>query len=238
MNSSWLKTLVLSIVSALIAGALVYLFMQRRLWRLQEQLIAQTTQADAAKSRSEAADKTAQVVRDQDEKDQTELLRLRGEVGRLRQQRDESDKVRKQNEELNAALSRMLPVPSGATDPEHDPEQVTAVGHLNDARQLVLGLLMFADDNQQVLPSSLNQTSNYWGNSSRLSTNQFELVLQRPFSEVENPSTVIAVRQKQPWQRQGHWVKAYGFADGHAELKREPPEGFEAWEQAHIQPPR
>jgi prepilin-type processing-associated H-X9-DG protein len=32
----------------------------------------------------------------------------------------------------------------------------------------------------------------------------------------------------------GKLVKTYGFADGHAEVKVEPPEGFEAWEKRHM----
>jgi hypothetical protein len=121
---------------------------------------------------------------------------------------------------------------------EQDPERQMAIGHMNDARQLVLGLMLFSEDNQQSIPGTLQQTSNYWGNSIRLHTNQFELVLQRSFREVENPSTVIAIRQKEAWLHKGNWVKVYGFADGHSELKKQPTEGFEAWEQAHIPPPR
>jgi hypothetical protein len=205
---------------------------------LQEQLIVQTVEADAARNRGETIVKVAQTARDQHEKDQTELLRLRGEVGRLRQQKDELDNLRKQNNELTAALTKSAQSNNKAAEGEADPERQAAIAHMNDARQLVLGLIMFVEDNQQTLPATLNQTSNYWGGASRLITNQFELVLQRPLKDVPNPSQVIAVRQKEAWFSKGNWVKAYGFADGHAEIKRQPAEGFEAWEQAHILPPR
>ena len=32
-------------------------------------------------------------------------------------------------------------------------------------------------------------------------------------------------------------VKTYGFADGHSEIQNEPPEGLDAFEQAHTFPP-
>ena len=240
MNHSSLKTSAIAITSAVLAGGIVYFVMEQNLARLRaehERLRAQL--AESSQAREAAAVRAeSDAERESRAKEKTELLRLRGEVGRLRQQKDEAEKLRKQNNELTAALNRMAPPGNGAPDPEADPERQMAIAHLTDAKQLVLGLLMFAEDNQNSLPASLNQTSNYWGNASRLFTNQFELVLQRPFREVENASATIAVRQKQAWQSKGGWVKAYGFADGHAELKKEPPEGFEAWEQAHIQPPR
>jgi len=239
MNRSTLKSLALGIVAALVGGGLVYLGLQSTISRLMaenDRLRMQLAESNEAHEAARARVKS-EADRNQQDQDKTELLRLRGEVNRLRQQKDEVDKLRKQNSELTSTLTKIGQSTNGAPAEEADSERQVAIAHLNDAKQLVLGLLMFADDNQQTLPTTLNQSSNYWGNSSRLLTNQFELVLQRPFREVENPSTVIAVRQKQAWQARGHWVKAYGFADGHAEIKREPPEGFEAWEQAHIQPP-
>ena len=47
-----------------------------------------------------------------------------------------------------------------------------------------------------------------------------------------------AEREKQASIIFGKSMKTYGFADGHSELKNEPPEGFDAWEKQHmIQPP-
>ena len=238
MNGSPLKSSAMAIAAALVAGGLVYFALQaniRRLTAENERLRAQLDESNQAREAA-LARMESEADRKQREQDKTELLRLRGEVGRLRLQKDEVEKLRQANSELSAALAKTAQSSGVTPDPEQDPERQMAIAHLNDAKQLVLGLLLFAEDNQQSLPATLNQSSNYWGNTSRLFTNQFELVLQRPFREVTNPSAVIAVRQKEAWFSKGSWVKAYGFADGHAEIKKQPPEGFEAWEQAHIQP--
>jgi hypothetical protein len=70
-------------------------------------------------------------------------------------------------------------------------------------------------------------------------TNEFELVVYGPlnFTNISKPSETIAVREKKASFIGGSWVKAYGFVDAHSEIKKEPPEGFEAWEQAHMLPP-
>lgn len=82
------------------------------------------------------------------------------------------------------------------------------------------------------------QTSDYQTNTqSRLTgTNQSELVVQGLLSSITNPMTTIMVREKEPWFINGKRAKAYGFADGHAEIRNEPPEGFEVWEEQHMLP--
>jgi hypothetical protein len=137
-------------------------------------------------------------------------------VGVLRKQKGELEKLRQANAELTAAQARTSQPADETPEPETDPERQRGIEFMNDARQLTLGLIMFAEDNQGALANSLNQTSNYWGGASRLLTNGFELVQLM----------------------KGTRVKVYGFADGHSELKREPAEGFEAWEQQHLAPPR
>ena len=107
---------------------------------------------------------------------------------------------------------------------------------MQDAKLLVLGLLMYSSDNQDRLPTNFDQTSNYWTNAEHhlTGTNQFELVVQGSIKSIPNPSTTIAVREKEATLVDGKWVKAYGFIDGHSEYKLEPPEGFEAWEKQHM----
>src|SRR6187401_1953076 len=108
MNRSTLKSLALAVVAALVTGGLVYLGLQSTINRLtaeNERLRAQLAESnqthEAARARVES-----EADRKQLEQDKTELLRLRGEVGRLRQQKEEVDKLRKQNSELSAALTK------------------------------------------------------------------------------------------------------------------------------------
>ena len=76
-------------------------------------------------------------------------------------------------------------------------------------------------------------------NATLTGTNQFELVVYGSVSpsNISKPSETIAVREKEASFVAGTWVKTYGFVDAHSEIKKEPPEGFEAWEQAHMLPP-
>jgi len=98
---------------------------------------------------------------------------------------------------------------------------------------------MYASDNQSQLPADLGQTTNYWTNAThRLTgTNQFELVVQGSLKNIANPTATIIIREREAWIFNGHKQKTYGFADGHSEMKREPPEGFDAWEKQHMIPP-
>ncbi len=107
---------------------------------------------------------------------------------------------------------------------------------MNDAKLLVLGLIMYAADNQKQLPADFNQTSNYWTNANVPLTdpNQFELVLHGSLTNVTNPAETIAVREKQAWINNGNWVKAYGFADGHVIIHAEAGGNFDAWEKQHL----
>jgi hypothetical protein len=72
-------------------------------------------------------------------------------------------------------------------------------------------------------------------------TNLFDLAYQGAISNLYSATNfhdLIVVREKQPVQlANGKWVKAYGFADGHSQIQNEPPEGFDAFEQAHMIPP-
>ncbi len=72
-------------------------------------------------------------------------------------------------------------------------------------------------------------------------TNLFDLFYQGSLSNVYNATNfgdIIVVREKQPWQApNGKWMKVYGFADGHSQIRSESSEGFDAFEQEHAGPP-
>ena len=171
------------------------------------------------------------------QKDKNELLRLRGEVGLLRRQTKDFEKLREENDQLQASLVKSSQAAqSPAVDPEDTPERRGAIAKMTDAKMLVLGLMLHASDNQDQLPADLSQTTNYLGNAEQglTGTNQFELVAQGSLKSFTNPAATIVVREKDVSFYNGKWAKTYGFADGHSEIKREPPEGFDAWEQQHM----
>jgi RNA polymerase sigma factor (sigma-70 family) len=166
-----------------------------------------------------------------------ELLRLRGEVGMLRQQSNELARFRQENRKL---LSQV----SDTTDPD-----VTYVRQrMRDAKTLIAALYEYADKHNQQFPTSFDQAVPYLGRALRNGlnagerlrdledfvqvTNQFDIVYQGKLNAITNGNDAIVLREKQATQSpQGKWVKTYGFADGHSESLPEPEGGFEAWEQ-------
>ena len=242
MTMNWLnlKSITAALATALAAGTGTYLVQQHTAdqLRAENQKLVAATQAlttERDQALATASEKAAEGLRRDSEKD--ELLRLRGEVGRLRKLAKESAQLAEQNRALQNALaqaSQNTPQP----EPEVDPERRWAMDRLTESKQLCLGLIMYADDHQNVFPTDLHSISNYLGNaaSEPLQNNTFELVLQGAITNVASPATTIAVRSQSPFVLNGKSVKVYGFADGHAEIKREPEEGFAAWEKVHILP--
>jgi len=229
--------------AALTAAVGTGVYEARQVSRLRSEnqsLIAQQEKLtdERDKALAVAAGKDNELERSQ--KDKSDLLRLRGEVGWLRRQTNELAGLREANRQLQASVARAnQAAPRPEAEPEPSPEIKAVHAKLNDAKLLVLGLLMYASDNRDRYPDDLMQTTNYLakGEHRLTGTNQFELVVQGSLKNVAHPGTTIVVREKEASLVKGTWVKAYGFADGHSEYKKEPPEGFDAWEKQHIIPP-
>lgn len=242
MNWINIKSAAAIAAAAIVAGAGTHFVQQREANQLRadnQNLVAQ--QAKLTSERDAALSATAQQAGEleQQQKDKSELLRLRNEVGQLRKQTSDLEKLRQENLRLQAALTSATQSSAPSQkEAEANPEQQIVVAKLNDAKLLTLGWYMYADAHQGRLPTDLNQTSNYWKTTERplTGTNEFELLIQGSMDGIPNPATTIVVREKNPSLRNGKWGKAYGFADGHAEFKSEPPEGFEAWEKQRMIP--
>ena len=94
---------------------------------------------------------------------------------------------------------------------------------------------MFAGDNQNQFPTNFAQASRYTNtNYMEQIESNFDMTYQGSISSITNVSETIVLKEKQPWQAlNGQYMKVYGFADGHAQVQAEPPEGFDAYEQQH-----
>lgn len=241
MNWLNLKSIVAMIAAALVAGLITYLVQQRATDQLctENQRLAAAEQSRTAErdiALAFANENADELKRRQGEK--AELLRLRGEIGQLRKLAKGAEQLAEQNRQLQETLARATQNAPQA-EPEMDPDRRLAMEHLNQSKQLVLGLFMYAHDNHGVLPTDLSSISNYFGNAAstiNLQDNPFELVLTGILTNVANPQEIIAVRSKSTFMWKDKPAKVYGFADGHAQLLREPEEGFEAWEKARIIP--
>ncbi|HLP77992.1 MAG TPA: sigma-70 family RNA polymerase sigma factor [Candidatus Paceibacterota bacterium] len=240
MNWINFKSIVAIATSAVIAGTGTYVLQQREVKRLRDEnqsmalVQQQITDARAALSASTANNDELERLR----QERSELLRLRGEVGTLRAQTKELEKLRESNRQLQDFLSRSRQSQPAERDSEPVSDRQTAMAKMSDAKMLVLGLIMYSSDNKDQLPADLSQTTNYWNNAEQHlnAASRFELVIRGSMTNITNPSATIAVREKETSLVDGKRVKVYGFADGHSELKTEPSEGFDAWEQQHMIP--
>ena len=110
----------------------------------------------------------------------------------------------------------------------------------NDAKQFVLAMKLFADDNQQMSPTNFSQVAEYLGgkqNPVLERFKQFEIVYEGALNGITSSSNTIVVRGIDTYpSANGKWVKVYGFADGHSESVVMPKEGFEDWEKRHKAP--
>jgi len=166
----------------------------------------------------------------------TELLKLRGDVGLLRQQVGEIGKLRDelQRRESAPGISPTLQ----ASMETLEQQQQAALASLNRAHHGMLGFIMFADENQQQFPASFAEAAPFIKEGLEPIALNFEIVYVGSLTNLTNTAGTIVLREKAPSRtRDGKWQKTYGFADGHAEVHTEPDGNFDVWESQHIIPP-
>jgi RNA polymerase sigma factor (sigma-70 family) len=139
------------------------------------------------------------------DKEINELLKLRSEVGLLRQQTNKfgkrlaskADQVKNlQTSEENVSIQEQ--------------EKRVAVAKMNDADNYTLGIIMYAHDNQGQIATNFEQIASYLTNSTSVptGTNSFELVYHGSLDELTDPKSVILIQESQAMQTSsGRWVK-------------------------------
>ncbi len=105
----------------------------------------------------------------------------------------------------------------------------------------MLAFHLYAFDHQDLFPRNFDQVASFLpdaGTQTNLTPEQFEIVYRGSLSEITNLRNVIVIRQKQAWQSyDGKRYRAYGFADGHSEIRSEADGKLEHWEAQHRQKP-
>jgi RNA polymerase sigma factor (sigma-70 family) len=169
-----------------------------------------------------------------------ELLRLRGEVGVLCRETNELGRLRAENRQLKASLpSASQQKQASETDRDAEQEKAFAQSKMNDARQFLLAVWLYADDHQGQFPTSFDQITNSFNYNPNVLSNmsQLQIVYQGSRTNITNPGSTIVV-ESPPWQkRSGTWAKVYGFADGHSQLVTDPNGDFSSFEQEHTAQP-
>jgi hypothetical protein len=232
-----IRSLLLSI--GLVIAIVIIVLQRSQISKLTADLQSGRQQLDQSSASDGAASNTAAQAPNTPTTDHSaELLRLRAQVTALRQQTNEIAKLQAENARMRAAVAsaRKTAAPSGEEEPPQTEERRQAIARLNDSRTYVLALIMHAEDNQQRLATNLDQIAPYLskGERSVTGTNEFDIMFRGPREGITNSSSIILVRERQPHQQaDGGWTKAYGFLDGHSEIRREATPNFDQFEQQH-----
>jgi hypothetical protein len=101
-----------------------------------------------------------------------------------------------------------------------------------------VALRIFAEENNGRIPTELSEIKSLPPEplNGQLDPSQFEIVYQGSLNNLQDAGRLIVMREKVPTlASNGSWVRAYGFADGHAEIHSAPTQdGFGIWEQERM----
>ena len=118
------------------------------------------------------------------------------------------------------------------TPAETETFQQESLAHMTQAKQWALACIMFADDNQNQLPKNFEQMKRY---APSLSFSNWAIVSGGDLNSFNHPNqTMLTILLREKESRpspDGGFVKAYAFADGHAEMVNSPDDDFAALEK-------
>jgi RNA polymerase sigma factor (sigma-70 family) len=239
------KTIVTATV-AVLAGAGIYEARQASKLRNQVQTLQQqqtplTEQIQALQSERDIATNRLGLLRDENarfNRDTAELLKLRGEVGILRWQTNELEKLRAQDLKSHH-------VSSEETQASAQTMELVSAKELN-VKLWLEAFFAYARKNQGQCPETFQQAASFLPESVReisLITDQFEILYHGSLDAIKDQD-VIVFREKGLWQHVGgKWGRFYGIATGHAQYcsssDKTATGNFDEYEKGHVvQSPR
>lgn len=224
--------------AVIFAGAVVIIFLQYQT-RQKLQVENDSLREQIAQLKSANPDAPAIDSKPTSSDDFNELLRLRGEVSALRAKTNQIARLQQQNQQLQDSLTNAVQArqrSAAQADEQRTQERAFSLLQINTAKVSVLGMMMYAADHNGTIPTNFDfsQADSYFGaDGYKTNLSAFDIVYRGPLSNIANPASAIVVRSLQPWPSNGKWAKAYGFADGHAEVHSVPDGNFDEFEQQH-----
>src|SRR6266404_5285712 len=176
-------------------------------------------------------------------RDAAEVLRLRGEIASLRRDRADAAKLTEENARLRQRLlaaANETKEDAERLTPEQEAAKQVGIAKLNFTRDWLAAFRAYAAANQGQIPTDFNQARSFLPQTfnSTMDPNQFEIVYRGSLQQLQASKThklpdIIMLREREPIVGlDGKRSKAYAFADGHSEVRIEPPEGFDEWEKS------
>jgi prepilin-type processing-associated H-X9-DG protein len=219
----------IAISLGVIAGTVIFSLRHREFRELkveQEQLQSgdHVRQKATVPETSEVAATPAAASSGLSAEERSELLRLRGQLGALRQE------LARETSQLAKAVQAAVSDP-GNSEPTVSRQEIAR--RMSDGKQWMVALMMYADDNQGRFPASLGPAAPFMGTNTT-SADQFEFVPtgELRLSTLPRPSSTIVLREKNIWKgNNGRWNRIYAFADGHVVVAQSDSQDFSAWEE-------
>ncbi|MGV3755624.1 MAG: sigma-70 family RNA polymerase sigma factor [Verrucomicrobiota bacterium] len=202
---------------------------------LKKETVALQAEIDSLKRRLQPKAATSTFT----DQERTELLRLRGDVGLLRQDLAEGKRRQKELQETTKGFAAEL-----GQEKVQKKEHEIAMIHARNAKQWMLAFYMYAAENNGRYPTTFDQATSFVnasfdGGALIKATNDFEIFPLGDRNAID-PGKTIALRGKARPLASGAWQRAYGLADGSAQIVGAPDGDFAAAEARYgfVYPPK
>jgi RNA polymerase sigma factor (sigma-70 family) len=226
---STLKTLTVGVIGAALVTALV--LQQRKLHEVQ-------TERDRAVAATETVETSTPAAQSPSTGVDPELLRLRGEVARLRSLSNDVVRLTREMNTLRAARAA-----DAARRPEVDSEEQKRLGiaKMTYLKGWAVGAFLYAESHGGMLPKSFEEIASLVpkeSQSAEFNPDHFEFTYQGRLDTLGEPNKYIIAREKDgmAMRTDRGYMRAYAFGDGHSELHFSADGNFEQWEAEHTPP--
>jgi RNA polymerase sigma factor (sigma-70 family) len=165
-----------------------------------------------------------------------ELLKLRGEVGMLRNQVVELGKLREENRRISKELADANQTLQSLPSPEQALFNKKRIQSINDAKMVGLAMRIWAGDNNDQYPTNFDDMTNELGGVTN--ETHFKETFEFVNAGVANEQypQMLMLREITPRQSpDGKWERVYGLADGSVWTETSSDGNFDAYEKQQQQ---
>jgi RNA polymerase sigma factor (sigma-70 family) len=176
-------------------------------------------------------------------RENVELHRLRGEVALLRNHKQEVERMAAETAEARRELTQMARQLAEAQAAQRTTEQQqyyqSGIARMHFSKQWMLAIYLYTDARDGMVPARLTDAISYFEAGDEpiegLSIDDLEIVYAGRLDEISEPARTIVLREREPHPApDGKWTRAYGFADGHSEIRSQTTPDFSEWERERM----